>query len=149
MTRCEAIASLWTALLARSLSARAEEPATVRRIDAMCEFGHVEKSHLLIEWRFLENRSASVRSNGRGARSTLWGAGVSRSKQLITTLATIVLMGSPKIFAQSVTGSLYGKVVDEGGVALPGVGVTLTGVAAPLTTSTVRDRKFDFRRQWR
>lgn len=42
------------------------------------------------------------------------------------------------------TGNIYGRVTDESGGVLPGVMVTLTGVGAPLTTTTSPQGDFRF-----
>ncbi len=47
--------------------------------------------------------------------------------------------------AQSPTGDLYGKVVNQHGVALPGVTLTLTGIGAPRVATTSAAGAFRYR----
>ncbi len=56
----------------------------------------------------------------------------------------VVLVGAREASAQSVTGNIYGRVVNEQGAPLPGVGATLTGVGAPLTATTTEGGEFRF-----
>ena len=50
------------------------------------------------------------------------------------TILTVLLLISPFLMSQQRTGTIYGKVLDEQGIALPGVSLVLTGqYIAPIT----------------
>jgi hypothetical protein len=61
----------------------------------------------------------------------------------LATAALLLAMAVPA-FAQLQTGDLYGTVSDEQGQALPGVTITLTGVAAPQVQQTDEQGNFRF-----
>lgn len=62
-----------------------------------------------------------------------------------TLIALCVLLLAVFAIAQQRTGTVYGKVVDQEGNALPGVTVTLTGnLTAPLTTVSSAEGSFRF-----
>ncbi|HEV8232871.1 MAG TPA: carboxypeptidase regulatory-like domain-containing protein [Thermoanaerobaculia bacterium] len=65
-----------------------------------------------------------------------------------TLTALLVVLGfSALLSAQEIKGgrgNIYGKVIDESGGPLPGVLLTLTGVAAPRTTSSGNQGEFRF-----
>src|SRR5438132_8799766 len=54
----------------------------------------------------------------------------------VLTAALCVALFAVSAFAQFQTGNIYGKVQAKDGSVLPGVTVTLTGIAAPQTTVT-------------
>ena len=67
----------------------------------------------------------------------------SRLKYLVIfVLFTLLLMGAGSVLAQDLTGTLYGKVMDESGLSVPGVTVTVSspqliqGVEVRVTTDT-------------
>src|SRR5260221_4321747 len=59
-------------------------------------------------------------------------------------VATLCALFAVSAFAQYQTGNLYGKAQAKDGSVLPGVTVTLTGVAAPQTAVTYATRLFRF-----
>lgn len=63
---------------------------------------------------------------------------------LTITISVVALVGAPVASAQTVTGNIYGVVLDEQGAPLPAVSVTLTGVGAPLTATTTEGGEFRF-----
>lgn len=66
-------------------------------------------------------------------------------KSSVTLLVFFFLLLGISLSAQVRSGNLYGKVVDTGGVALPGVSVTLTGsLTAPVHVITTADGAFRF-----
>jgi hypothetical protein len=66
-----------------------------------------------------------------------------RSGAAIAVVALAFLAVSGALFAQQLTGTVYGSVSDEQGGRLPGVTVTLTGAGAPQTYTT--DSRGEFR----
>ncbi len=66
-----------------------------------------------------------------------------RSRATIAIVALAFLAVSGALFAQQLTGNIYGSVTDESGARLPGVSVTLTGGGAPQTYTT--DSRGEFR----
>jgi hypothetical protein len=62
----------------------------------------------------------------------------------VLTAALLVSLFAVSGFAQFQTGNIYGKVQAKDGSVLPGVTVTLTGVAAPATTVTDAQGNFRF-----
>ena len=54
----------------------------------------------------------------------------------VLTAALCVALLAVSAFAQYQTGNIYGKAQAKDGSVLPGVTVTLTGIAAPQTTVT-------------
>src|SRR5437016_14595555 len=60
---------------------------------------------------------------------------------LIAVLVAFIAVGA---FAQYQTGNIYGKAQAKDGSVLPGVTVTLTGVAAPQTAVTDGQGNFRF-----
>ena len=61
----------------------------------------------------------------------------------IAVVAVALLTVGGALYAQQLTGSIYGNVTDESGARLPGVAVTLTGGGAPQTATT--DSRGEFR----
>ena len=73
------------------------------------------------------------------------GPRVALSGLLLTITIAVIALAGPRIAtAQSVSGNVYGIVVDEQGKPLPGVAVTLTGVGAPLAATTTAGGEFRF-----
>jgi hypothetical protein len=64
--------------------------------------------------------------------------------RLIAAAAAVLLLLAVSAQAQFQTGNIYGKVVAKDGAMLPGVTVTLTGVAAPQTAITDSEGNFRF-----
>ncbi len=62
----------------------------------------------------------------------------------VVTTALFILLIAVSGMAQTQTGNIFGKVVAKDGSALPGVTVTLTGVAAPQTFVTDATGSFRF-----
>lgn len=63
----------------------------------------------------------------------------------VTMLVTLLVFLMPlALEAQSQTGNIYGKVIAKDGSVMPGVTVTLTGVAAPQIFVTDKDGDFRF-----
>src|SRR5476649_2686212 len=63
----------------------------------------------------------------------------------VTMLVTLLVFLMPlALEAQSQTGNIYGKVMAKDGSVMPGVTVTLTGVAAPQIFVTDKDGDFRF-----
>jgi hypothetical protein len=69
--------------------------------------------------------------------------GSSRSGAAIAIVALAFLAAGGALYAQQLTGNIYGSVTDESGGRLPGVTVTLTGGGAPQTFTT--DSRGEFR----
>lgn len=68
-----------------------------------------------------------------------------RSSHLfVAVTAAVVLTVTSASMAQMVTGNIYGTVVDEQRLPIPGVRVTLTGVGAPITLTTPASGEFRF-----
>ena len=65
-------------------------------------------------------------------------------KKIFTLGLVILLMASVGAFAQTATGNVYGKVVDQSGAVLPGASVTISGEAGSRTTVTGADGTFRF-----
>src|SRR6185436_18431001 len=63
-------------------------------------------------------------------------------KFLATTLAILLVAGVAS--AQFQTGNIHGKTQSNDGTALPGVTVTLTGIAAPQTVVSDSEGNFRF-----
>lgn len=61
----------------------------------------------------------------------------------ITVVALAFLAVGTALYAQQLTGTIYGNVTDESGARLPGVSVTLSGGGAPQTVTT--DSRGEFR----
>jgi hypothetical protein len=65
-------------------------------------------------------------------------------KRSVAWLAALVLAAALPAGAQSLTGTIQGTVFDEGGGALPGVNVTLTGKVGSRTTVTGAEGSYRF-----
>ena len=65
-------------------------------------------------------------------------------KKIFTLGLAILLMASVGAFAQTSTGNVYGKVVDQSGAVLPGASVTISGEAGSRTSVTGSDGTFRF-----
>jgi len=65
-------------------------------------------------------------------------------KKIFTLGLAILLMASVGAFAQTATGNVYGKVVDQSGAVLPGASVTISGEAGSRTSVTGADGTFRF-----
>src|SRR5258708_21685096 len=74
------------------------------------------------------------------------GADMKRCPPRFTAIvvATLCALFAVSAFAQYQTGNIYGKAQAKDGSVLPGVTVTLTGVAAPQTTVTDATGLFRF-----
>jgi hypothetical protein len=59
-------------------------------------------------------------------------------------LAGLLLGAAGRLAAQTETGDLYGKVVDDKGQPLPGVTITVTGSSAPRVETSGADGQFHF-----
>ena len=65
-------------------------------------------------------------------------------KKIFNLGLAILLMASVGAFAQTATGNVYGKVVDQSGAVLPGASVTISGEAGSRTSVTGSDGTFRF-----
>src|SRR5260370_32468786 len=61
----------------------------------------------------------------------------------IAVVALTLLTAGGALYAQQLTGNIFGNVTDESGARLPGVSVTLIGAGAPQTFTT--DPRGEFR----
>ncbi len=68
---------------------------------------------------------------------------MNRLLKRIGVACALMLLCTP-LFAQYQTGNIYGKVVTKDGTGLPGVTVTLTGIAAPQVFVSDTDGNFRF-----
>src|SRR6266545_7919799 len=59
-----------------------------------------------------------------------------RSVVAIAVVALAFLIVGPALYAQQLTGNIFGEVTDEQGGRLPGVMVTISGIGAPKTQTT-------------
>jgi hypothetical protein len=65
-------------------------------------------------------------------------------KKIFTLGLAILLMASVGAFAQTASGNVYGKVVDQSGAVLPGASVTISGEAGSRSSVTGADGTFRF-----
>src|SRR5512135_2170029 len=56
----------------------------------------------------------------------------------------LAVAGAARLAGQTTSGNLYVRVIDEQAGVLPGVGVTLSGCGAPMTTTTGTQGDFRF-----
>src|SRR5437588_12236927 len=68
----------------------------------------------------------------------------STSRLLVVLTAMCIALLAVGAYAQYQTGNIYGKAQAKDGSVLPGVTVTLTGIAAPQTTVTDAQGNFRF-----